>query len=177
MLFHTLKPLSKIDLHKNDSLTTQLSTRKFLFKSRLTSLYMVSTPYKFQVNPNCCEDHYMSYVSKQLAPYESWTANIQKLFNLQTNFLRPYVFDLHADDSNPSFKSVNRKRFHCEKYQSFWDDLRPSFKKASSSEIESSPIRFHFIYSINWGLHIPWARCEISIFWNSVLIYSRIFSI
>ena len=47
----TRKLSSKPDLHRDDSLTSQLSTEKFQFKPELTSLYMVSTPYKMQLNP------------------------------------------------------------------------------------------------------------------------------
>ena len=43
----TLKPSMKHDLHRDDPLTSQLSTEKLQFKPQLTSLYMVSTPYKF----------------------------------------------------------------------------------------------------------------------------------
>ena len=52
----TRKLSSTPDLRREDSLTSQLSTEKFQVKPQLTSLYMVSTPYKLQVNPNCCYD-------------------------------------------------------------------------------------------------------------------------
>ena len=52
-----LKISSKPDLHRDDSLTSQFSTEKFQFNPQLTSLYMVSTPFKFQSNPNRCNDH------------------------------------------------------------------------------------------------------------------------
>ena len=65
----TLKLLSKPHLHSYVSLTTQLSTEKFQFKPQLTSLYKLSTPYKFPLNPNCCNDQYISYASKHSTPY------------------------------------------------------------------------------------------------------------
>ena len=40
----TLRLSSKHDLHRGDSLTSQLSTGNFHFKPQLTSLYMVLTP-------------------------------------------------------------------------------------------------------------------------------------
>ena len=35
-------------------------------------------------------------------------------FTLQMNFLRLSVFDLHTDDLNPDFQSVNKKLVHHE---------------------------------------------------------------
>ena len=40
----TLKPSQKLEMHREASLTSQLSTEKFQFFSQLTSLFMVSTP-------------------------------------------------------------------------------------------------------------------------------------
>ena len=71
----TLKPSSKPDLQRDLPLLSQLLTEKFQFKSQSTWLYIVSTPYKFQLNPNRYNDNYISPASKQLAPYEYWTAN------------------------------------------------------------------------------------------------------
>ena len=42
----TLKPPSKHDVHRYDSLTSRLSTETFQFKSQITWLYRISTPYK-----------------------------------------------------------------------------------------------------------------------------------
>ena len=63
-----LKPSSKPDLIRDDSLTSQLSTENSQYKPQLTSLYIVSTPYNFQLNPNRFDDHYTSYLSQQIAP-------------------------------------------------------------------------------------------------------------
>ena len=65
-----LKPSTKPDFYGDDSLISQISTEKFKFKPELTSLHMVSTPYKFQLTPNRYVDRYISSVSKQLAPFE-----------------------------------------------------------------------------------------------------------
>ena len=113
----TLKSSSKTDLDRDDSLTSQLSTENFQFKPKLTPLYMVSTPYKFQLKPNRYNDHYISYASKQLALYDYLTTKIQKIFTVQVIHLRPSMFDLHNDDSNSSFQSVYKKRIHLETYK------------------------------------------------------------
>ena len=68
---------------------------------------MVATPYKYQLNPNHFIGLYICCASNQLASYEYWTKNIPKIFTLQMNFPRPYVFDLPTDDSNPNFHSAN----------------------------------------------------------------------
>ena len=125
----TLKPSPKPDSHRDDSITSQLSTGKFQFKAQLTSLYMVSTPHKLQLNPNRFIDHHISYASEQLAPSEYWTANYHKIFTLQMNFLRPSVFHLQTDDSNPNFQSVKEKRVYHERDKCLWEKLPPNFTK------------------------------------------------
>ena len=57
----TLKLLQKSDIHRDFSLISQLSTERFLFKYQLTSLYMASTSYKFQLNPNRDKDFSLLY--------------------------------------------------------------------------------------------------------------------
>ena len=96
----TLKSSLKPDLHRDDSLTSQLSTEKLQLKPQLILLYMVSTPCKLHINPNRYRDHYISYASKQSAPYKYVQAIIQKVFTLRMTFPRPSVFGLHPCDSN-----------------------------------------------------------------------------
>ena len=59
----TVKPSSEPDLHRDDALEPQMSTEKIQFKSQSTSLYIVSTPYQFQLNQNRLIDHYILYSS------------------------------------------------------------------------------------------------------------------
>ena len=56
----TLKPLSEPALHRDDSLTFQISTLKFQVKSQRTSLSMVSTSHKFQISQNRWDIQYIS---------------------------------------------------------------------------------------------------------------------
>ena len=72
-----------------------------------------------------------------LAPYECWINNNWKFFTLKKSFLRPSVFDLHTEDSNPIFQSVHEKSAHHETNEHFWDNLPPNFKKSSVFNIES----------------------------------------
>ena len=145
----TLKLSPGPDLHTDFSLTAQLSSEKFPFKRQLTSLYVVSTPCKFQLNPNRSKNQHIFYASEEIAPFGYWTANNQKVFTLQMNFLRASVFDLHTDYSKTNFQSVKKKG--------------PSsfFQTFSSFKIESSPLHFYFIYSIVCLLHLQLARCEV----------------
>ena len=94
----TLQPPSKPDLHRDSSLTSQLSSESFLFKSQSTSPYMLSTPYKYQLNPSWYNYLYILNASKQLAHADYCIIFNQKIFTLQMNFLRPSVFDLHTGD-------------------------------------------------------------------------------
>ena len=45
------------------------------------------------------------------------------------SFLRPSVFDLHSDDSNPRLQYLNKKRVNHEAHKRFWDNLPPNFPK------------------------------------------------
>ena len=146
-----LKPPQKPDLHRDDPLMKSLSTEKFQFKPQLTSLYMIPTSYKFAIPANRQNDHFVSYASRQLLPYDYWTANQQKLFTLQFNLLRPSVFDLHTDDSNSNFHSANKKRVHHETYKRFWE-INP-ISSANNNYIFqnrkfTSPFSFHLSYHI-----------------------------
>ena len=104
----TLKPSSKPDLQRHDSSTSQLSTEKIQFKSQLTSINKLSTPFNFQLKPSCYIDQYISSASKQLAPYAYRTAKIQKKIFCANGFSRLSVPNLQADDSNPNFQSVKK---------------------------------------------------------------------
>ena len=57
----TLKQSSKLGSHWYDSWISQLLTENFQPKSHLTSLFMVSTLYKFQLDPNSHKNHKISY--------------------------------------------------------------------------------------------------------------------
>ena len=146
-----LKPPQKPDLHRDDNLVKSLSTEKFQFKPQLTSLYMIPTTYKFSIAVNRQNDHFISYASRQLFPYDYWITNQQKLFTLQFNLLRPSVFDLHTDDSNSNFHSANKKRVHHETYKRFWETNPISSANNNfifQNRKFTSPFSFHLSYHI-----------------------------
>ena len=44
-----------------------------------------------------------------MGPYQYWLDNGVKIFSLQLNFLRPSIYDLKTDESDPSFLSLAQK--------------------------------------------------------------------
>ena len=153
-MLRTLKSSSKLDLHRNGSLTPQLLTEKLEFQPQLTwmtSLYMVWKTYKFQFYPNCNNDHYISYGSKELASYVCWTANVQKIFTLQTNLLERSVFDLHTDDSIPNFQSAKKNVSIMRHTNIFGTTFLPTSQKLHLSKKEvqlSFSVHFHLFCNL-----------------------------
>ena len=75
---------------------------------------------------------------------------IKKILTLQLNFLRASIFDLHTDDSNPIFQSVDEKRVHHETWKRFWDNLPTNFRKnfVLQNRKFTSPFSFDFLYNL-----------------------------
>ena len=55
------------------------------------------------------QDFFTSIASKIMGPYQYWLDNGVKIFSLQFNFLRPSIYDLKTDESDPSFLSISQK--------------------------------------------------------------------
>ena len=104
---------SKISLctNRDDHLIPLLSTDDFVFKAQLTSLYMHPTDYSFRLYDKN-QDFFTSIASKIMGPYQNWLNNGVKIFSLQFNFLRPSIYDLKTDESDPSFLSIAQKATH-----------------------------------------------------------------
>ena len=58
------------------------------------------------------QDFFTSIASKIMGPYQYWLDNGVKIFSLQFNFLRPSIYDLKTDKSDPSFLSISQKATH-----------------------------------------------------------------
>ena len=108
---------SKISLctNRDDHLISILSTDDFVFKAQLTSLYMHPTDYSFRLYDKN-QDFFTSIASKIMGPYQYWLENGVKIFSLQFNFLRPSIYDLKTDESDPSFLSIAQKATHHQTY-------------------------------------------------------------
>ena len=91
--------------NRDDHLIPILSHDDFVFKAQLTSLYMPPTDYSFRLYDEN-QDFFTSIASKIMGPYQTWLDNGVKIFSLQFNFLRPSIYDLKTDESDPSFLSI-----------------------------------------------------------------------
>ena len=60
-----------------------------------------------------------------MGPYQYWLDNGVKVFSLQFNFLRPSIYDLKTDESDPSFLSVSQKTTHHQTYTKFLQHTKP----------------------------------------------------
>ena len=117
---------SKISLctNRDDHLISILSTDDFVFKAQLTSLYMHPTDYSFRLYDKN-QDFFTSIASKIMGPYQYWLENGVKIFSLQFNFLRPSIYDLKPDESDPSFLSIAQKATHHQTYTKFLQYTKP----------------------------------------------------
>ena len=117
---------SKISLctNRDDHLISILSTDDFIFKAQLTSLYMHPTDYSFRLYDKN-QDFFTSIASKIMGPYQYWLENGVKIFSLQFNFLRPSIYDLKTDESDPSFLSIAQKASHHQTYTKFLQYTKP----------------------------------------------------
>ena len=76
---------------------------------------MHPTDYSFRLYDKN-QDFFTSIASKTMGPYQYWLDNGVKIFSLQFNFLRPSIYDLRTDESDPSFLSVSQKATHHQTY-------------------------------------------------------------
>ena len=96
---------------RDDHLIPLLSHDDFIFKAQLTSLYMHPTDYSFRLYDKN-QDFFTSIASKIMGPYQYWLDNGVKIFSLQFNLLRPSIYDLKTDESDPSFLSLSEEATH-----------------------------------------------------------------
>ena len=101
-----------------------LSNGDFVFKAQLTPLYTHPTDYSFRLYDKN-QDLITSIASKIMGPYQYWLDNGVKIFSLQFNFLRPSIYDLKTDESDPSFLSVSQKATHHQTYTKFLQYTKP----------------------------------------------------
>ena len=86
-------------------------TRSYFSKKR-TSLYMQPTDYTFGLYDKN-QDLFTSIASIIMSLYQYWLDNGVKIFSLQFNFiLRPSIYDLKTDESDPSFLSLSQNTSH-----------------------------------------------------------------
>ena len=71
------------------------------------------------------QDFFPSMASKVMSPYQYWLDNGVKIFSLQFNFLRPSIYDLKTDESDPSFLSLSQKSSHHQTYTKLLEHTKP----------------------------------------------------
>ena len=64
-----------------------------------------------------------------MGPYQYWLDNGVKIFSLQFNFLRPSIYDLKADESDPSLLSISQKATHHQTYTKFLQYTKSHFRQ------------------------------------------------
>ena len=69
---------------------------------------MHPTDYSFRLYDKN-EDFFTSIASKIMGLYQYWLENGVKSFSLQFNSLRPSIYDLKTDESDPSFLYISKK--------------------------------------------------------------------
>ena len=119
-----ISPKSSIPTNRHDHLISLLSHDDFIFKAQLTSLYMHPTDYSFRLYDKN-QDFFTSIASQIMGLYQYWLDNGVKIFSLHINFLRPSIYDLETDESDPSFLSVSQKTTHHQTYTKFLQHTKP----------------------------------------------------
>ena len=96
-----ISPKTSLSTNRDDHLISLLSHDDFIFKAQLTSLYMHPPDYSFRLYDQN-QDLFTSIASKIMGLYQNWLDNGVKIFSLQLNFLRPSIYDLKTDESDPT---------------------------------------------------------------------------
>ena len=60
-----------------------------------------------------------------MGPYHNWLDNGVKIFSLQFTFLRPSIYVLKIDESDPSFLSISQRAAHHQTYTKFLLHTKP----------------------------------------------------
>ena len=115
---------TSLSINRVDHLISLLSYHDFTFKAQLTSLYMHPTDYSFRLYDKN-QDFFTSIASKSMGPYQYWLDNGVKIVSLQYNFLRPSIYDLKTDESDPSFLSISKKPIHHQTHTNFLQHTKP----------------------------------------------------
>ena len=85
---------------------------------------MHPTDYTFRLNDKS-QDFFTSIASNTISPYQYWLENGVKIFPFQFNFLRPSIYDLKTDESDPSFLTLSQKASHHQTYTKFLQHTKP----------------------------------------------------
>ena len=143
----TSKVLSKQSLSSccDDHLIPLPSQDNFTFKAQLTSLYRYPTDYTFRLND--FQDFFTSIASKIMSPYQYWL-DIGVKISLQFTFLRPSIYYLKTDESDPSFLSLSQKASHHQTYTKLLQHTKPQNYNFVNYKY-TSPCNMTHLYTID----------------------------
>ena len=113
-----------LSTNRYDHLIPLLSQDNFTFEAQLTSPYMYPTDYKIRLYEKY-RNFFTSIASIKMSPCQTSLDNGVKNFSLQLNFLRPSIYDLKTDESDPSFLSVSQKASHRQTYTKLLQHTNP----------------------------------------------------
>ena len=139
---------TSLSTSRDDHLISLLSHDNFTFKAQLTSLYMHPTDYTFRLYDKN-QDFFTSIASNIMSPYQYWLDNGVKIFSLQFNFLRPSIYGLKTDESDPSFLSVSQKATHHHTYTKLLQHTKPNYILVNYKYI--SPFTMTNIYTLDYS--------------------------
>ena len=108
-----------LSTNRDDHLIPLLSHDDFIFKAQLTSLSI-----RIQLTIHSA---YMTQIKTLLASktYQYWLDHGLKIFSLQCSFLRPFIYDLKTDESDPSFLYISQKATQHQTYTKFLQHTKP----------------------------------------------------
>ena len=109
---------------RDDHLIPILSQDIFTFKAQPISLYMHRTDYTFRLFDKK-QDFFTSIASKIMSPYQYWLDDGVKIFSRQFIFLRPSIYNLKTDESDPSIFSLSQKTSHHQLNTNFLQYTKP----------------------------------------------------
>ena len=141
-----------LSTNRDDHSMPILSHDDFIFKAQLTSLYMHPTDYSFRLYDKTQDFFSLKYhwvialkiASKIMGPYQNWLDNGGKICSLQFNFLRPSVYDLKTDESDPFFLSISQKAAHHQTHTKFLQHRKP---KNTFSQITNTHLHDKYVHS------------------------------
>ena len=96
------------------------------------------------------QDFVTSIASKIMTPYHYWLDNNVKIFSLQFNFLRPFIYDLTTDEDDPSVLSSSQKATLRITYVKFLKHQKPK-KYIFVNYKYTSPYTMTHLYTIDYS--------------------------
>ena len=103
---------------RDEHLIPILPQDNFTLKALLISLYMHPTDYTVRLYDKN-QDFFTSIASQIMILYQYWIDKGVKIFSLQFSFLRPSIYDLKTDESDPFFLSLSQKASHHQTHNFF----------------------------------------------------------